>query len=151
MFWVLWILDSWSGRKLYFLFLEVLTSKQMVQVSLLSFYLKIFRKRKHNFWRCPLNEGILNWKYIYSYGMKGFQIESTFGMKGFQVHMSTTYIFISKISWMIEKRDFKLNLSFSTTYAGLFANHQKVSLVCIFLFCIMKNQATEQSNPQPSN
>ena len=35
----------------YFLFLEILNSKQMVQVSLFSFYLRILRKSKYNFLR----------------------------------------------------------------------------------------------------
>ena len=38
-------------QKLYFLFLEILNSKQMVQVSSLSFYLTILRKKKCNFWK----------------------------------------------------------------------------------------------------
>ena len=38
-----------SLQKFHFLFLDILTSNQMVQVSLFLFYLRILRKRKYNF------------------------------------------------------------------------------------------------------
>ena len=45
------VFDKPFLQKLYFLFLEILNSKQMVQVSSLSFYLTILRKKKCNFWK----------------------------------------------------------------------------------------------------
>ena len=51
--WLFWqrFLTEPFLQKVCFLFLEILTSKQTVQVLLFSFWLRILRKRKYNFLR----------------------------------------------------------------------------------------------------